>query len=841
MRWARTTHSNPWVFGSWFLLAGLGMAAIAIKGVHKGSNPLAGRLAGRLCALTVALLAAGQITCVSAQPANPQASDYREPEPAVTALLTAPTPPEPLLHARSGQVALLFREPVIRMERLARPRLGLAGFRFDPESQTSGVNPLIYRIEVVSVTADPEQEPVIWVPAGRAVLDFVHFSPDGRTLSALAIGDGPARLVLFDIAAGEERVLDTPVNASWGDPCRWVGNDDLLCRVIPDDRGLPPAERLAPILVEHFGAATPLRTSQNLLENSYEDELFEYYFSAQLAQVDRSGSLRRVPGLRGLILSLEPSPDGAYAVLTRIQRPFSRLVPARRFPSSVELWDLAQGTQLYASRPSGYGLEDGEADHEDPRRATWMPGTSNTLGFIDKTRDAEGKRLYRWMALQAPFTGELVEVAASSKLIRRFGWTTAGTPLFTTNGDAANETRVYAVFEDGAKQIWSGVTADRYDNPGRALRLDGSEGPVLEVDGSIFLAGDGLSEQGPRPFLDVVNLQQQQVQRLFSSEPGVFEGVLGVLDARLPTFVTSRETEMESPNLYLHRGAERTALRRIPDPFPQLAHATRRVLTYRRADGVELSGTLYLPANYREGERLPTLVWIYPTEFSDREQAEQMDMRFFRFHKVKGPSPLAAVVAGYAVLLNPTVPILSEGGEPTDDYLPQLVASVEAAVDYLVATGVSEPGRLAVAGRSYGAFSSANLLIHSDRFATAIAMSGAYNRTLTPFGFQHERRSFWEATDYYASISPFFHADQLKRPILLVHGGSDENPGTLPSGARRFFHALVGAGGAARFVELPYEGHHYWGRENVLLAAAEMLDWLDRFIGPNRSRPGGQE
>jgi dipeptidyl aminopeptidase/acylaminoacyl peptidase len=312
-----------------------------------------------------------------------------------------------------------------------------------------------------------------------------------------------------------------------------------------------------------------------------------------------------------------------------------------------------------------------------------------------------------------------------------------------------------------------------------------------------------------------------------------------VLDPSLPSFVTSRETATESPILYLHRGTERTALHQVPDPFPQLAGSSRRVVSYKRADGVALSGTLYLPANYREGERLPTLVWIYPTEFSDTEQAEQMDLRFFRFHKVKGPSPLAAVVAGYALLLNPTVPIVSEGDVPTDDYIPQLVSSVEAAVDYLVDTGISEPGRLAVAGRSYGAFSSANLMIHSDRFATAIAMSGAYNRTLTPFGFQHEHRSFFEATEFYTSISPFFFADQLKGPILLVHGGSDENPGTVPFGARRFFHALIGAGGQARYVELPYEGHHYWARENVLLASAEMLDWLDRFIGPNR--PAAQE
>ncbi len=771
--------------------------------------------------------------------AEKRAADFREPIAVVTDLLTAPTPPEPMLHVGSSRIALLFREPVISMDRLARPRLGLAGFRFDPQSQTSGVTPLIYRIEILEVNAPPEQQPTVWLPAEGVVLDFVHFSPDGQTLSALAISSEAARLVLFDIATGKERVLDTPINAAWGDPCRWVSKDELMCKVVPQDRGPVPAERPAPVLVEHSSGPSPLRTSQNLLENHYEDELFEHYFTVELARVDLSGRMQRVTGLRGLISTFEPSPRGSYVVVTQIERPYSRLVPARRFPSSIQLWDLTQGTRLYASRPSGFGIDEEheEDEREGPRRATWKPGTDSTLGFIESSRDAGGMRIHHWKSITAPFKDPPVEVASSPKMIQRFGWTTAGTPYFTTRGDTAEEVSYQVVMADSVSPIWKGVVADRYDNPGSAMRLNGSDGPVLEVDGRIFIAGDGLSDRGPQPFLDIFDLREKQVQRVFQAEPGVFEIVLGVLDPKLPSFVTSRETDTESPNLFLHRGTERIAMREVPDPYPQLRQVTRRVVTYPRADGVELTGTLYLPAGHREGERLPTLVWIYPSEFSDEEQAEQMDLRFYRFHKVKGPSPLAALVAGYAVLMNPTVPILDESSGERGDYLPQLLSSVDAALDYLVESGISDPERFAVAGRSYGAFSTANLLIHSDRFATGIAMSGAYNRTLTPFGFQHESRSFWEATEMYTSISPFFFADAMKKPILLVHGGNDENPGTIPFGARRFFHALVGASATARYVELPYEGHHYWARENVLLAAAEMLDWLERFIGPGVTTP----
>ena len=320
--------------------------------------------------------------------------------------------------------------------------------------------------------------------------------------------------------------------------------------------------------------------------------------------------------------------------------------------------------------------------------------------------------------------------------------------------------------------------------------------------------------------------------RLFTSPPGVYERVLAILDPATRLLLTSRESETEPPMLHTVQGDERRLLRSQADPFPDLAGVERRLVEYARADGVKLHATLYLPPGRSAGTPLPTLVWIYPAEYSDQEYAEQLEARRFRFHQVKGPSPLAVLLAGYALLLNPTMPIVGEAGAANDDYIPQLVANAEATVEFLVSSGVADPARIAVAGRSYGAFSTANLLAHTSLFETGIALSGAYNRTLTPFGFQHEKRSFWKATDMYTRISPFFFADEIEEPVFLIHGGSDPNPGTPPSQARRFFHALVGNGVHARYLELPGEQHHYWARESVLHTAAEMIDWLDRTIGP---------
>jgi dipeptidyl aminopeptidase/acylaminoacyl peptidase len=725
---------------------------------------------------------------------------------------------------------------VISLERLVRPRLGLAGYRFDPTSMTSGVAPLVARIELLRVDPEGEVTHLEWRPERGALLDEVRFSPDGSMLSALVVSERPARIALFDTTRGHARVLDADVNAAWGNPCRWLEVDALLCRVVPRDAGPPPAARPEPSVIERFGEAAPTRTYSNLLETPDEEALFDHYFTVELAKLHTDGRVERLAVEPGLIERIEPSPDGALTVLTRIHRPFSHLVPASQFPSTVELWDLDSATRLYSSRPSGFEVEPPEGDREDPRRAVWRPGSPTTLGFIERTQQHGRFHQDRWLVLESPFAGEARELARSDRPIRSFGWTTAGTPYFTTAGEEASAIEVFLVLQDGPRSIWRGSTRDRYNDAGRALRIRGEESPVLEVDGQVFFAGDGLGPDGPRPFLDVLDVRSGTTERVFSAEPGVFESVLAVLDPDRLTLLTSRETEQDPPNLQLVRDGVRTPLRPLDSPYPDLDRVTRQRIDYARADGVALAASLYLPAGWQPGDApLPTLVWIYPHEFSDRDHAEQLDVRTFQFHQVKGPSPLAALLAGYAVLVNPTVPILTEGGGATDQYLPQLVASVEAAVDHLVSSGVSDPDRIAVGGRSYGAFSAANLLVHSQRFATAIAMSGAYNRTLTPFGFQHEKRSFWEATELYTAISPFFHANEITQPILLVHGGADENPGTPTLQARRFLHALVGEGVPVRYVELPSEGHHYWARENVLHAAAEMIDWLDRTIGSGRA------
>ncbi|MNI34180.1 Prolyl tripeptidyl peptidase precursor [compost metagenome] len=359
----------------------------------------------------------------------------------------------------------------------------------------------------------------------------------------------------------------------------------------------------------------------------------------------------------------------------------------------------------------------------------------------------------------------------------------------------------------------------------------------FNADGTkVFVDGAGATREGAYPFLDLLDLKTGETERVWRSAQGEYETVVGMLDENGRKLVTYRESRTDPANLRIRDlDGGVTALTSFPDPAPQLAEATRQLITYTRDDGVELSGTLYLPAGYdkdRDGP-LPLLMWAYPAEFTDAAVAGQVVDTDNRFVRPSGSSHLFLLTQGYAILDNPTMPIIGrDGAEPNDTYIEQLSASAKAAVDAVVALGVADRERIAVGGHSYGAFMTANLLAHTDLFKTGIARSGAYNRTLTPFGFQAEQRNYWEATETYTRMSPFTYADKVNEPILLIHGGADDNSGTFPVQSERFYAALKGNGAMARYVVLPLEAHGYRARESVGHALYEMSSWLDRWMKP---------
>jgi dipeptidyl aminopeptidase/acylaminoacyl peptidase len=441
----------------------------------------------------------------------------------------------------------------------------------------------------------------------------------------------------------------------------------------------------------------------------------------------------------------------------------------------------------------------------------------------------------RIVTLAAPFSGQPVEVAKTQYRFGGASWTEQGLILLTESDRASRTTRTWVMNRTWGepRKLWDRPQQDAYGNPGSPVGRPGTD-TILHVGDSIYLTGAGASPQGDRPFLDRLNLTTFATERLFRSGDASYESVVGLLDDGGGRILTRRETRTTPPNYVvrdLAAGTDR-AVTRFTDPHPGITEvmSDRRFVTYKRDDGVGLSGTIYLPVGYRPGQRVPMLLWAYPQEFVDPDAASQVVGSPNRYTGVSGSSHLLLLTQGYAIFDGPTMPIVGAGETANDKYVEQLVASAKAAIDTAVEMGIADRNRVAAGGHSYGAFMTMNLLAHSDLFAAGIARSGAYNRTLTPFGFQNERRTFWEVPQVYGNMSPFYFAHKVNEPVLMIHGEADDNSGTFPIQSERMYMALKGHGATVRYITLPHEAHGYAARESNMHVVAETLAWLDKYV-----------
>jgi dipeptidyl aminopeptidase/acylaminoacyl peptidase len=779
-------------------------------------------------------------------------SGYRvPPTPIADILLAAPTPA--LSIAPGGaRIALLGRESLPPIADLAEPELRLAGVRINPRTNGPSRESFYNGISIREIPSGEERP--VRVPAD-ARISFPRWSPDGTSLAFVNTTPGGLELWVVDARTGEScAVVGPELNAAFtGVPFQWMpdGRQLLIARVLAE-RGPPPAPPTVPtgpIIQENLGKTAPARTFQDLLGSPYDERLFDYYFTSQLALVSADRGAPTPLGEAGIISSFGVAPGGAYLVVERIKRPYSYIVPFTRFPAEVSILDL-EGNVI--RRVADLPLADNvpitfDAVPTGPRRFGWRADAPAILTWVealdggDPRREAQHRD--RMFVLDAPFAGE---PRALITLEHRYAGTQWGrddvTLVYSRWWNTRNERRyVVDPSQPGAEPrlLLDRSYEDRYNDPGMPLTTTNPNGrPLLlfSTDGeSLFLAGEGASPRGSYPFLDRLHLGTGETTRLWQAQDPFYETVVTVLDRTGPTILTRRESATEPPNFFVRdlAAGTTTALTDFPDPAPQLAGVQRQLITYARPDGVALSATLFTPPGYdttRDGP-LPMLMWAYPREFRDADVAGQIDDSPNRFSRPGGTSHLFLLTQGYAILDGPTMPIVGEDDEePNDTYVEQLVASAAAAVDKMVEMGVADRSRIGIGGHSYGAFMAANLLAHTDLFRAGIARSGAYNRTLTPFGFQAEQRSYWEAGDTYTRMSPFTYADRIKQPILLIHGEADNNSGTFPVQSERFYSALKGHGATARYVVLPHESHGYRARESVMHTLAEMVEWMDRYV-----------
>ncbi len=770
---------------------------------------------------------------------------YRIPPQEVMDIVTAPPPPRIFMNHSDDAMVLGEYEAMPSLAYMAQPLLRLAGTRILPQYNSRQTTTFYTRLTVIPV----EGEKVIPVELPeRAKVGSISWSYDSRSFAFTVLTDTGFELWIADAATGKTRRLTGPIlNATINSGYSWLpGSRSLLVYAIAEGRGAPPeapAVPTGPNIQETSGRVASVRTYQDLLKDPYDELLFKYYGTSQILRVDASSGSTEKIGEPGMYLYADSSPDGRYLMVRRLKEPFSYSVTYRSFPYSQEIWALdGRLVHLFADMPMAdevpiRGVPKG------PRSVDWRPLKSATLVWVEALDEGDPKKDVpfrdRLMTLSAPFSGQPAEILKIEHRYAGISWLqTPGLGFLTESQWMRRWRTTYLVDVDkpggDPRKIFDLSSQDRYSDPGRPVTATTAAGEYLipVENGKIYLSGTGASPQGDRPFLDIYDLKSGKSERLFHCGTDHYERFVGFAGESRQMIITSYESKTEPPNSYLYdlRQKARKALTDYRDPAPQMTGMKKQLVKYEREDGVPLSGTLYLPPDYQDGQRLPLVMWAYPIEYSDARVAGQVRGSENRFTFFRGTSQLFFVTQGYAVLDSAQMPVIGDPETMNDTFVEQIVAAAKAGIDKLDEMGIIDPKKVGVGGHSYGAFMTANLLAHCDLFASGVARSGAYNRTLTPFGFQSERRTLWQAPEVYFKVSPFMHAHKINEPILLIHGEVDNNSGTFPIQSRRLFHALKGHGATARLVFLPHESHGYRSRESVLHVLAEMIGWFDTYV-----------
>ena len=783
---------------------------------------------------------------------------YKMPPKAIVDIVDAPKTPNISISPNKEYLLLLGKPSLISIEELSQSELKLAGIRINPATNGRSRASTYNSITIKNIESRKEKK-INGIPRGAAILQ-TSWSPDGNHIAIAVIVDKKISLYVAQTKNGRAKLLvNKALNTAYGTPMYWLSDSrGLIIKTIIDRRGPAPTDNTTPagpILQENLGIVSPARTYQDLLSSPHDEDLFDYYMTSQVLHVNLKGKIKKV-GKPGVIKRAEPSPDGKFILMETIHRPYSYLVPLYRFPTLVEIYDI-NGRLVESLRdiPLAETIPIGrDAVVEGPRSFGWRSDVSSTIYYVTALDggDPNVKIDFRdeIFTLDAPFKG--VSPHSLTKLDLRYAgvvWGNDQTALVSARRWKERRLTTWRLnpSEKKSTKIMDRSYEDRYNDPGSPmmeLNLFGRSVMALFEGSKVLMSGTGASPEGDMPFVDIYDLQTKMSTRLWRCEAPYYERAISIINKDQKTIITSRESKDETPN-YMIRGLNDGALNPITDfahPYPQMKNLYKEMVTYKRSDGINLSATLYLPPGRgpKDGP-LPLLVWAYPREFKTSKAASQVIGSPHRFLTINptysSSSALLMLSYGYAVLMGATMPILGEGDEePNDNFIRQLVSSAQAAADIMVERKITTRDQIGIGGHSYGAFMTANLLAHSDIFQAGIARSGAYNRSLTPFGFQSEQRTFWEAPEIYFEMSPFMHAHKVNEPILLIHGEADNNSGTFPVQSRRYYHALKGHGATAKLVMLPHESHGYKARESVMHVLWETANWLDTYVKKDKKK-----
>ena len=777
---------------------------------------------------------------------------YHLPSKEILALADFERAPSVNMDTKKEYMLLSYRNTYKTLDELNQEEIRLGGLRINPITNISSTISYINNLKIRKISSKTEVQ-VSGLPNNPKIA-YVSWSPNEQKIAFTNTTNTGVELWFINVVSAEAtKITDANLNANLGSPYNWmIDNETLLVKVLPKNRpalidvkkDLPKG----PTVMISDGSKSQNRTYPDLLKNKVDEDNFDALVTSELYKVSLSGA-KELFKSQAIYTGESYSPDGNYLLLTTIKKPYSYIVPLSRFPQTTTVYDnsgneikVVNEVPLSEIMPKGFS-----SVRKGKRNMSWRSDKPSTLSYVialdegdQANKVAFRDELFQW---EAPFTSEATSI---TKIQQRFSgiiWGNETLAIVYDDWYDTRNTKTYLINPSNPSQapkiISDRNSQDIYADPGNfETKKNQFNREVLAIEnGTIYLIGDGNTKDGQFPFIDEFNLETLKSKRLYTSKmKDKKEDLLGIEDFKKGEVLVMIQSKNDYPNYYFRNIKSKEKLTQITffaNPFESIKDVYKEVIKYKRKDGVDLTGTLYLPVGYDlvKKEKLPLLIWAYPAEFKDKNSAGQNDKNPNEFTFPYYGSFVYWVMKGYAVLDDASFPIIGEGTtEPNDNFMAQLIDDAEAAINAVDSLGYINRKKVAIGGHSYGAFMTANLLTHSNLFACGIARSGAYNRTLTPFGFQSEQRNYWDIPTIYNEMSPFMNAEKMKTPLLLVHGDADNNPGTFTLQSERYFQALKGLGAPVRLVLLPKESHGYAAKENIFHLLWEQDQFLEKYL-----------
>jgi dipeptidyl aminopeptidase/acylaminoacyl peptidase len=775
---------------------------------------------------------------------------YKEPPKEIYDLIMAKPVPSASVDDAGKWMLLMERNTFPTVAELAEPELRIAGLRINPNNFAQSRMITLAGMSLKDLNTLKEY-PIKDLPSNLRATS-IQWSPSQNKIAFVNLSYDSVELYIIDIESfTASKINQLPLNIVTGGTFAWINDNSLIYKATVENAVKPikPLAPTGPVIQESLGKKAAARTYQDLIKSGYDEALFEFYAKSQL--IFTNLTKETTIGAPAIYRSYSVSPDQKYLLLQTIDKPFSYTVPAYEFPHTAFVTDISgKLLRKIAINPSFEGVPIGFDDSPDfPRNFSWRNDEPATVTYVKALDGGLGKSKSEWrdalMAIKISASGNETPATELFKTTMRFkgvNWGNNNIAVFYEESYADRKFQMnrYNPSTGKSDSLFARSSDDAYSDIGNPLTQKnefGRQALIVLKDKKLILNADGASDEGDMPLIQAFDIASGKTRLIWRCKAPYYEYLVKMVDPVKLTFVTARESQKEVTNYYLHTTDKKNtiekALTAFPNPYAELEGVSRQKINYKREDGINLAGDLYLPKGYdaaRDGA-LPVLIWAYPIEYKSASDASQVRGSKNTFTRPFYGSPSLWVTRGYAILDNAEMPVVGEGGkEPNDNFIPQLYLNAHAAIQTLAKMGVGDSTRVAVGGHSYGAFMTVNLLAHTNLFKAGIARSGAYNRTLTPFGFQGEERTYWEAPEVYNNMSPFSHAEKIKTPLLLIHGDSDNNTGTFPLQSERLYSAIKGLGGTVRYVSLPFESHGYAAKENILHMLWETDQWLEKYV-----------